>query len=94
MITSMKQLVMLLVQNSENVFKMTLNEEQLSKIKDSYTEMILDNMDYKDMERLLFDVVRGDMDSATEEEIKDEIIDFYDVEKWEEMVSRPSKVSL
>ena len=72
----------------------TMNEEQLSKIKDSYAEMILDNMDYKDMERLLFDVVRGDMDSATEEEIKDEIIDFYDVEIWEEMVSRPSKVSL
>jgi hypothetical protein len=72
----------------------TMNEEQLSKIKDSYAEMILDNMDYKDMERLLFDVVRGDMDSATEEEIKDEIIDFYDIEKWEEMVSRPSKVSL
>ena len=72
---------------------MIMNEEQLSKVKDDYAQLIMDNMDHKDMERLLFDVVRGDIDSATEEEIKDEIINFYDVEKWEEMVSRPCKVS-
>ena len=46
---------------------MTLNEEQLSKVKDQYAQLIMDNMDYKDMERLLFDVVRGDMETANEE---------------------------
>ena len=34
---------------------MIMNEEQLSKIKDQYAEMIMENMDYKDMERLLFE---------------------------------------
>ncbi len=87
MITSMKQLVMLLVQNSENVFKMTLNEEQLSKVKDQYAQLIMDNMDYKDMERLLFDVVRGDMEMSNEEELKAEIIDFYGDNQWEELTN-------
>ena len=64
---------------------MIMNEEQLSKIKDQYAEMIMDNMDYKDMERLLFDVVRSDMEVANEEELRDEIIDYYGEETWEEM---------
>ena len=64
----------------------SMNDEQLSKLKDEYAEMIMDNMDYKDMERLLFDVIRGDMEMSSEEELKEEIIDFYDIETWEELV--------
>ena len=64
-----------------------MTEEQLSKLKDEYAEMIMDNMDYKDMERLLFDVIRGDMEMSDEEELKEEIIDFYDIETWEELIS-------
>ena len=64
---------------------MTMNEEQLSKIKDQYAEMIMDNMDYKDMERLLFDVIRSDMEVTNEEELRDEIVDYYGEETWEEM---------
>ena len=87
MITSILQLVTLLIQNSENVYKMTLNEEQLSKVKDQYAQLIMDNMDYKDMERLLFDVVRGDMETANEEELKAEIIDFYGDNQWQELTN-------
>ena len=65
--------------------QMTMNDEQLSKIKDQYAEMIMENMDYKDMERLLFDVVRSDMEVTNEEELRDEIIDYYGEETWEEM---------
>ena len=64
---------------------MIMNEEQLSKIKDQYAEMIMNNMDYKDMERLLFDVVRSDMEVTNEEELRDEIVDYYGEETWEEM---------
>ena len=64
---------------------MIMNEEQLSKIKDQYAEMIMDNMDYKDMERLLFDVIRSDMEVTNEEELRDEIVDYYGEETWEEM---------
>ena len=87
MITSILQLVTLLIQNSENVYKMTLNEEQLSKVKDQYAQLIMNNMDYKDMERLLFDVVRSDMETANEEELKAEIVDFYGDNQWEELTN-------
>ena len=64
---------------------MIMNEEQLSKIKDQYAEMIMENMDYKDMERLLFDVVRSDMEVVNEEELRDEIVDYYGEETWEDL---------
>ena len=64
-----------------------MNNSHLEKIKDQYAEMVIEGMDYKTMERLVYDMIRGDMDSSTEEEIKEEIINFYDVEKWEEMTT-------
>ena len=78
---------------------MIMTEEQLSKLKDQYAEMIMDNMDYKDMERLLFDVIRSDMEMSNEDELKEEIIDFYGDETWEGLISDwikggSSKVSL
>ena len=66
---------------------MILNEEQLSKVKDDYAQLIMDNMDYKDMERLLFDVVRGDMEMSNEEELKAEIVDFYGDKQWQELTN-------
>tara|TARA_B100000524_G_scaffold324137_1_gene206378 strand:+ start:785 stop:988 length:204 start_codon:yes stop_codon:yes gene_type:complete len=66
---------------------MIMTEEQLSKLKDQYAEMIMDNMDYKDMERLLFDVIRSDMEMSNEDELKEEIIDFYGDETWEGLIS-------
>ena len=67
--------------------QMIMNEEQLSKVKDNYAQLILDHMDYKDMERLLFDVVRSDMETANEEELKAEIVDFYGDNQWEELTN-------
>lgn len=64
-----------------------MNEEQLSKVKDDYAQLIMDNMDYKDMERLLFDVVRGDMEMSNEEELKTEIVDFYGDKQWQELTN-------
>ena len=66
---------------------MIMTEEQLSKLKDQYAEMIMDNMDYKDIERLLFDVIRSDMEMSNEDELKEEIIDFYGDETWEGLIS-------
>ena len=67
--------------------QMIMNEEQLSKVKDNYAQLILDHMDYKDMERLLFDVVRSDMETANEEELKAEIVDFYGDNQWQELTN-------
>ena len=67
--------------------QMIMNEEQLSRVKDDYAQLIMDNMDYKDMERLLFDVVRGDMEMSNEEELKTEIVDFYGDKQWQELTN-------
>ena len=64
----------------------TMNDEQLSEVKDAYAEMIVDGLDHKDMYRIVFDLIRGDIDSATEGEIKEEIEDAYGKETWEGLI--------
>ena len=44
--------------------QMIMNEEQLSKLKDNYTDMIVDGLDHKDMYRIVFDYLRSEMDSV------------------------------
>ena len=64
---------------------MIMNQEELSNLKDQYTEMIVDGLDHKDMYRIVFDYLRSEMESVNEEELRDEIIDYYGEETWEEM---------
>jgi len=66
-----------------------MNDEQLSNLKDNYAELIVDGLDHKDMYRIVFDLIRGDIDSATEGEIKEEIEDVYGTEIWDEL-SKPA----
>ena len=63
-----------------------MNEEQLSILKDNYTELIVDGLDHKDMYRIVFDYLRTEIDSATEGELKEEILDAYGKETWEGLV--------
>jgi len=62
---------------------MIMNEEQLSKLKDQYTDMIVDGLDHKDMYRIVFDYLRSEMESVNEEELRTEILDYYDEETYE-----------
>jgi hypothetical protein len=64
---------------------MIMNQEELSNLKDQYTEMIVDGLDHKDMYRIVFDYLRSEMESVNEEELRDEIIDYYDEETWEDL---------
>ena len=64
----------------------TMNEEQLSKLKDQYTELIVDGLDHKDIYRIVFDYLRSEMDSVNEEELRAEIVDFYDEETYQGLI--------
>tara|TARA_Y100000289_G_scaffold4121_1_gene3839 strand:+ start:138 stop:365 length:228 start_codon:yes stop_codon:yes gene_type:complete len=64
----------------------TMNDEQLSKLKDQYTELIVDGLDHKDMYRIVFDYLRSEMDSVNEEELRAEIVDFYDEETYQGLI--------
>ena len=65
--------------------QMIMNQEELSNLKDQYTEMIVDGLDHKDMYRIVFDHLRSEMESVNEEELRDEIVDYYGEETWEDL---------
>ena len=67
-----------------------MNDEQLSNLKDNYAELIVDGLDHKDIYRIVFDYLRTDIDSATESELKEEIVDMYGEDKWDEL-SKPAQ---
>ena len=51
-----------------------MNREQL---QDAYINGIIDGMDIKDMMALLFDMINKDMDIYTDEELKEEVKNYY-----------------
>ena len=67
----------------------TMNDEQLSNLKDNYAELIVDGLDHKDMYRIVFDYLRSEIESSNEDELKEEIVDMYGEDKWDEL-SKPA----
>ena len=51
-----------------------MNREQL---QDAYINEIIDGMDLKDMMALLFDMIDKEMDIYTDEELKEEVKNYY-----------------
>jgi len=51
-----------------------MNREQL---QDAYINEIIDGMDIKDMMALLFDMLDKEMDIYTDEELKEEVKNYY-----------------
>ena len=51
-----------------------MNREQL---QDAYINEIIDGMDIKDMMALLFDMIDKEMDIYTDEELKEEVKNYY-----------------
>jgi|TARA_R100000482_G_scaffold109145_1_gene51433 hypothetical protein len=66
-----------------------MNDEQLSNLKDNYAELIVDGLDHKDMYRIVFDYLRSEIESTNEDELKEEIVDMYGEDKWDEL-SKPA----
>ena len=55
-----------------------------SELQDAYINEIIDGMDLKDMCALLFDLMDKDMDIYTDEELKEEVEQYYPhlLEEW------------
>ena len=60
-----------------------MNNEQLTKLKENYAEMIIDGMDMDDLMQMCYDMLMDAYQDCSEEEIKEEIIDLYDEEVLE-----------
>jgi len=65
---------------------MTLNQEQLDKLKSHYVEMIIDGMDHKTIFQFAYDTIMHDIEKWDEQDVKEEILDCYDDEMWQNLV--------
>ena len=52
-------------------------EMNRSELQDAYINEIIDGMDIKDMMALLFDMLDKEMDIYTDEELKEEVENYY-----------------
>jgi len=55
-----------------------MNDTQLAALKSNYAEMIIEGMDYKTMEMMVYDVIMESFELYTEDEMKEEILSHYD----------------
>ena len=55
-----------------------MTQEQLSRLKSNYVETIIDGMDMKTMEALVYDMLIESFELYTEDEMKEEILNQYD----------------
>ena len=60
-----------------------MNNEQLTKLKENYAEMIIDGMDMDSLCQMCYDMLMDAYQDCSEEEIKEEILDLYDEEVLE-----------
>jgi len=57
-----------------------MTNEQLAQFKSNYAEMIIEGMDYKTMEAMVYDVIMESFELFTEDEMKEEVLNHYDEE--------------
>ena len=55
-----------------------MTDTQLAQFKSNYVEMIIDGMDMKTMEALVYDMLIESYELYTEDEMKEEILSHYD----------------
>ena len=55
-----------------------MTEQQLAQFKSNYAEMIIEGMDYKTMEAMVYDVIMESFELYTEDEMKEEVLSHYD----------------
>ena len=65
---------------------MTMTTEQLARLKSNYVETIIDGMDYKTMEALVYDMLIESYELYTEDEMKDEILSQYDEDMFNDIL--------
>ena len=65
---------------------MTLSESDRFQLVENYTWHIIDGLDHKSADQMLFDLLTREYEKYTEEEIKEEIIDLYDEETLEDLM--------
>ena len=66
--------------------KMTLTQEQLSKLTLIYAERVVDNMDVRDLCAFAIDTICDNMTDYNESELMEELSHYYDDDELQEMI--------
>ena len=70
---------------------MTLSKEKLQEFKSIYCTDIIDGMDMDTLVQCCYDLLMDAYENATEEEIRDEILEIYDEEYLESLLESVEK---
>jgi len=54
------------------------NKKDLDQLVDNYVMHIIDGLDYKDMEQMLFDLLQREYEKLSWDDVTEEIVDLYD----------------
>lgn len=65
---------------------MTLTSEQLNEVIEKYCDRVVDEMDTKSMEQMLYDMLLDSFQCSSEHEMEELICAIYDEEYWNELV--------
>ena len=63
-----------------------MNDDQLSRLKSNYVEMIIDGMDYKTMEAICYDMIMESFELYSADEMKEEILSKYDEDMYHDIL--------
>ena len=63
-----------------------MNKEQLNQFKENYANMVLDGMDMDSLVQFAFDNIMDNLKEWDEEDIKSEILEFYDEEMLNDLM--------
>jgi hypothetical protein len=66
--------------------KMSLSNDQLSKLVSIYAERVVDSMDVRDLCAFAIDTIRDDMSDYNESELLEELSYYYDDNELQEIV--------
>lgn len=66
--------------------QMTFSEMQLHNLKENYAQLILDGMDMRSLEQFAMDSIMNNMEMWDEKDIKEEVLDYYGEETWNDLV--------
>ena len=54
------------------------NQKDLDQLVENYVTHIIDGLDYKDMEQMLYDLLTREYEKLTWDDVTEEIVDLYD----------------
>ena len=64
---------------------MNMTEEQLDTLKDNYANLIVDGMDMRTLCQFAYDCIMENLAKYESDELKEEIVDLYGEETWEDL---------